>query len=90
MGGCSMRPGCKVIGAAMHWHPQPPLLFVVFVPFPPVSEMPLPWPWPPVFQGPHDDLHDGHPEQDGRREQDQLQHVRHRLGMDRVAALAED
>jgi hypothetical protein len=49
----------------------------------------LPRPWPPVFQGQHDDLHDGHREQDDRREQHELQHVRHRLGMDRVAILAE-
>ena len=71
-----------------HWQPQS--LFVVFVPLPPVSEMRLPRPWPPVFRGPHDDLHDGHREQDDRREQHKLQHVRHRLGMDRVATLAED
>src|SRR5437899_3070585 len=65
--------------------PQPQSLFVVLVPLPPVSEMRLPRPWPPVFQGPHDDLHDGHREQDGRREQRQLQHIGHRIGMDRVA-----
>ncbi len=68
-----------------HWHPELQSVFVVFVPLPPVSEMRLPRPWPPVFQGPRDDLHDGHREQDDRPEQHQLQHVRHRLGMDRVA-----
>jgi hypothetical protein len=34
-----------------HWHPEPQSLLVVFVPLPPVSEMRLPRPWPPVFQG---------------------------------------
>jgi len=79
----------KLPGHAAWWAAtggrQPQSLFVVFVPLPPVSEMRLPRPWPPVFQSPHDDLHDGHREQDGRREQRQLQHVSHRIGMDRVA-----
>lgn len=66
-----------------------PLLFVVFVPLPPVSEMRLPRPRPPVFQGHDDDLRDGHREQDGRGEQYEFQHVRHRLGIDRVGTLAE-
>jgi hypothetical protein len=70
--------------------PEPQSLFVVFVPLPPVSEMLLSRPWPPVFQGPHDDLHDGHREQDDPRDQHKLQHVRHCLGMDRVATLAKD
>jgi hypothetical protein len=69
---------------------RPQSIFVVFVPLPPVSEMRLPRPWPHVFQGPHDDQHDGDREQDDRRGQHQLQHVRHRFGMDRVATLAED
>jgi hypothetical protein len=52
-----------------------------------MSEMRLPRPWPPVFQGPHDDLHDGHREEDDHREQHELQQARHRLDMDRVATL---
>jgi hypothetical protein len=34
--------------------------------------------------------YDGHREQDDRREQHKLQHVRRPLGMDRVATLGED